>query len=716
LACLSGRGPAWLLALLPALCAAPAQAQAVAGSEAAAALPADTGPVVITGTRVERRPFDVPASVDRVDGDALRNDRLGLNLTETLGLLPGITARDRQNWAQDVQISIRGFGARSTFGIRGVRVIVDGIPATLPDGQGQVSHIDLQSAERVEVLRGPFSALYGNSSGGVIQVFTPEGSGPPQFGFGIAVGSDRLRRETLQASGAEGTLGYVASLSHLSTDGPRDHSAAKRDNANLKLTWRPDDSQRFTLVANALDQPAQDPLGLTRAQFESDPRGVDPAALQFNTRKTVDQGQLGLQWERRFGAQHALQWTVYAGQRHTEQFQAIPTGPQASPLHPGGVIQLGRDYSGTDVRWTWRAPADDAWSLVAGLSYDTLGEQRRGFQNFIGPTLGVEGALRRDERNSATTLDPYLQGSLKLGERWRLDAGVRHSSVHIDSRDRFIRGPNGDDSGSADFSATSPALGLMFMATDTLHLYASYGRGFETPTLNELAYRSDGTAGLNFGLKPSRSNNLELGAKWRFAAGQLLQAAVFESRTSDELVTRTNSGGRASFQNATATRRRGVELGYGGQWGDWRAQAAATWLDAVYRDSFLQCAGSPCTTPTQLIPGGRRIPGIARGTAAVSLDWAPPAGWRAGLEARHSSGVPVNDAGTEAAPSYTVASAHAGYLVRISAVQLRGFVRVDNLFDRRYAGSVIVNESNGRYYEPAPGRSAYAGLDVSYAF
>jgi iron complex outermembrane receptor protein len=703
-------GPAWLLAALPGLCAAQAD-PATASTVTAAA-----DPVVITGTRVDRRPFDVPASVDRIDGEWLRHNRLGLNLTETLGLLPGVTARDRQNWAQDVQISIRGFGARSTFGIRGVRVIVDGIPATQPDGQGQVSHIDLQSAERVEVLRGPFSALYGNSSGGVIQVVTPEGSGPPQFGVGLAVGSNQLRRETLSASGSEGRLGYVASLSHLSTDGPREHSAAKRDNANVKLSWRPDDSQRLTLVANALDQPAQDPLGLTRAQFEADPRSVDPVALQFDTRKTVDQSQLGLQWERRFGAQHALQWTVYAGQRHTEQFQAIPTGPQASPLHPGGVIQLGRDYSGSDLRWTWRAPADDAWSLVAGLSYDTLGERRRGFQNFTGTTLGVEGALRRDERNRATTLDPYLQGSMKLGERWRLDAGVRHSSVHIDSRDQFIRGTNGDDSGSARFSATSPALGLMFMASEALHLYASYGRGFETPTLNELAYRSDGSAGLNFGLKPARSHNMELGAKWRFAAGQLLQAALFESRSTDELVTRTNSGGRASFQNATNTRRRGVELGYGGQWRDWRAQASATWLDAVYRDDFLQCAAAPCTTPTQLIPAGRRIPGIAKGSAALALDYAPPAGWRAGVEARYSSGVPVNDAGTEAAPSYTVASAHAGYLVRFGAVQLRGFARVDNLFDRRYAGSVIVNESNGRYYEPAPGRSAFAGIDVAYAF
>ena len=239
-------------------------------------------PVVVTATRTEVLPFDVPASIDRIDGSGIRDARLQVNLSESLGGVPGLLARDRQNYAQDIQISVRGFGARSTFGIRGVRLYVDGIPATLPDGQGQLSNVDLGSADRIEVLRGPFSALYGNSSGGVIQVFTEEGAAPPSLTTSLTGGSDNTVRLGIKASGASGSLGYLLSASTFSTDGYRDHSETERRLGNAKLTWRPDDASKLTLVANSVALPqAQDPLGLTRAQFEADPRSVDPVALDI---------------------------------------------------------------------------------------------------------------------------------------------------------------------------------------------------------------------------------------------------------------------------------------------------------------------------------------------------------------------------------------------------------------------------------------------------
>ena len=196
-------------------------------------------PVVVTATRTEASAFDVPASIDRIGGDAIRDGRAQVNISESLGGVPGLVARDRQNYAQDVQISVRGFGARSTFGIRGVRLYVDGIPATLPDGQGQITNVDLGSSDRIEVLRGPFSALYGNSSGGVIQVFTEEGSGAPALDASVSGGSFGSRRVGAKASGAVGDVGYVVSGSVFNTDGYRDHSAAERHIGNAKLTWRP---------------------------------------------------------------------------------------------------------------------------------------------------------------------------------------------------------------------------------------------------------------------------------------------------------------------------------------------------------------------------------------------------------------------------------------------------------------------------------------------
>lgn len=678
----------------------------------------DAGTVVVTGTRVADAAFDVPASVDRIDADALRDSRLQVNLSEMVGGVPGLMARDRQNYAQDVQLSVRGFGARASFGIRGVRLYVDGIPATLPDGQGQISHADLGSAARIEVLRGPFSALYGNSSGGVLQVFTEEGEGAPALGFGVAAGSDDTTRVSAKASGREGALGYVVHASRFETDGYRRHSAARRDLGNAKLSWHAGDAGKLTLVANSVAVPyAQDPLGLTRASFEADPRSVEAPALDFDTRKHYNQTQLGATYAHRLDERNELSLMLYGGSRHTQQFQAIPTGPQGSPTHPGGVIQLARDYHGTDARWTHRdARAAMPYTLVAGVAYDRLAEHRRGYRNFIGSTLGVEGELRRDERNRTASFDPYLQATLQPAPAWRLDAGVRHSTVRVRSQDHYIAGPNGDDSGSTEFTATTPVLAVMFKASDALHLYAAAGRGFETPTMNELAYRPDGSAGLNFTLKPARSSNLELGAKLRWQA-HAIDLALFDTRTEDEIATLRNSGGRASFGNAGRTRRHGAEASWQARFGrDWRAQAALTRLEARYRDSFTVCSGAPCTTPNLAIPAGNRIPGLARGSAYAAVHWAPATGWRAGVEARYLSGVPVNDTNTDAAEAYAIVSASVGYVLRAGAWELGGFVRGDNLGDKRYAGSVIVNEGNARYFEPAPGRTWLAGLNASLRF
>ncbi|MEP7057779.1 MAG: TonB-dependent receptor [Caldimonas sp.] len=695
---------------LCSLCAA-ALAQGVAAANR-------LDPVVVTATRTEASPFDVPASIDRIDGSGIRDGRLQVNISESLGGVPGLLARDRQNYAQDVQISVRGFGARSTFGIRGVRLYVDGIPATLPDGQGQISNVDLGSADRIEVLRGPFSALYGNSSGGVIQVFTEEGSGRPTLGFSAAGGSNGAVRFGVKASGSEGRIGYLVSASEFSTDGYRDHSAAERRLGNAKLTWTPDESSKFTLVANSVALPkAQDPLGLTRAQFDANPRGVDPSATSFDTRKTVDQTQLGLVYERRIDGANSLRALVYSGHRNTEQFQSIPTAAQANPLHPGGVIELGRDYRGTDLRWTTKASLlERPFSVVAGLAYDALAEHRRGLQNFVGTTRGVEGALRRDENNDVSNFDQYLQTAWQFTERWSLNAGVRHSSVRFASSDHYIVGTNPDDSGSVRYGATLPVVGVMFAATDGVHLYATAGRGFETPTLNELAYRPNGATGLNLALQAAKSDSIEAGVKTRSDWGEL-GVALFETRTHDEIVTLTNLGGRSTFQNAGATLRRGVEAAWSRELREnLRAQVSATWLDARYRDAFATCSATPCAMPTVAIPAGNRIPGIARNALYGALAWAPPLGWRGGIEGRVLSRVWVNDANTDAASGYAIASANLGYVARIGAWELTGFARADNLFGRRYAGSVIVNEGNARFFEPAPGRTWTAGLAGTVGF
>lgn len=666
-------------------------------------------PVVVSGTRLGAPPLETPASVDIVEGAEMRRAQPGINLSEGLAGVPGLQIQNRQNYAQDLQLSSRGFGARSTFGVRGVRLYVDGIPATMPDGQGQTSNIDIGSLGRVEVLRGPFSALYGNSSGGVILAYTEDGAVPSEIGASAWAGSDHTWRYGAKASGTSGDMDYVLDLSRMTTGGYRDHGAARKNLGNARLGVRLDDASQLTIVANSVDLTAQDPLGLTYAQFQDAPRSADLAA-QYDTRKTVRQTQGGLVYERHVDGANTLRLMLYYGQRDTSQFQAIPPAAQAAPTQAGGVIDLRRRYGGADLRWTSElGPAQRPLTLVGGFAYDTMRENRRGYQNFTGEgasrQLGVQGALRRDETNTVYNADPYLQASWRVAPRWTLDAGLRYSTVDFRSRDHYVAPGNGDDSGDARYRRALPVAAVRYQPDARTSLYVSYGRGFETPTLNELSYRPGGLPGLNFALAPALGTHAEAGVKTGLAGGQLT-AAVFHVSTENEIVSAGSTGGRATFRNAGRTRRDGVELGWSaGFAGHWRAQLAYTWLDARYRDD----GGGD-------IRAGNRIPGIARQSAYASVGWAPPQGWQAGIEARYLSRLYANDANDAVAPGYVVAALSAGYVKQAGPWEWRAHARVDNLFDRRYAGSVIVNESNGRYYEPAPGRGVGVGLGATYRY
>ena len=678
-------------------------------------------PVVISVTRgVEQRAFDTPASVDVIDAATIRNGGPQVNLSEALARVPGVVALNRQNYAQDIQISSRGFGARSTFGVRGLRLYVDGIPATGPDGQGQVSHFDLASASRIEVLRGPFSALYGNSSGGVISMFTADGGPETIAEISTAFGSDGVKRTGLKLSGQQNALQYNLSGSRFETDGSRDHSAAERTGFNGKLKYTLNVDTRWTFVLNSVRMPdVQDPLGLTRKELTANPRQATPVALTFNTRKSVDQTQAGVVLDHRFDAGNALQVTAYFGERATQQFQAIPVATQQPPTQPGGLIDLSRDYSGIDARWIHRARLlDQPLTLTAGLSAERLKEARRGFQNFVGSTLGVQGALRRDESNNVQSTDQYAQAEWSPSVRWRVSAGLRHSRVKFDSSDHYIVAGNPDDSGSVSYSATSPVLGVVFRATDSVNLYASLGKGFETPTLNELAYRPSGATGLNLNLKSASSRQWELGVKTQFGEDWALNAAYFRARTKDEIAVLANTGGRSVFQNVGSTSRDGVEAVLSGRWqGGWSAYASASYLDAVYRDSFLTCTAAPCATPTTRIAAGNRIPGIPRTSLFAELAWAHrPWGLETAVELRRVGKIYVDDSNTDAAAGSSVLNLRVSLAQKTGRWSLREFLRVDNVGNRNDVGSVIVNEGNGRFFEPAPGRSWLLGLNAGYQF
>lgn len=673
--------------------------------------------VVVSATRSEHDAFDVPASVNAVAIDA-DNNSIGVNPSEYLGAIPGVLARSRQNYAQDEQISIRGFGARSTFGVRGVRLYIDGLPATFPDGQGQVSNFPLGSADRIEVLRGPFSALYGNSSGGVIQIFTADGSDPPEFSLGVDGGSYGMYRVDANARGRSGIFGYNVALSQFHLDNYRAHGRAERENGNGKFDFDLGDGRKLTLIANTVAVPnAEDPMGLTRAQFEQDPRQPQPVAVQFDTRKSVHQQLGGAIYEHPLGNGQTLRALAYVGHRDVQQFQSIPVAVQMAPTSPGGVIDLDGGFYGSDLRWSYNGTlAGRPLDVAAGVSYDRQDQHRLGFNNFVGSALGVRGALRRDEQDDAFNIDEYAQATWMFADRWLASVGVRHSEVTFSAVDGYAAATHPGVSSRAVYSATSPVAGVMFNATQRWHLYASRGNGFETPTFNELGYRPDGSAGLNFALVPSRSRNVEIGSKLKVGDGGEFDVAVFQADTRHELAVYTSSGGRTAYQNIDRARRRGVELGFDWPIADhWRVQAACTYLDATFRSPFRTCpAGSNCAQPNTLVPAGARIPGVPRSDATIAVRWGDARGWNASLEASAVGNITTNDQNTQAAPGYAVLNASIGRGFDLHDMHVHAFVRLDNLFARSHVGSVIVNESNGRYFEPAAGRTIFGGVQARW--
>lgn len=670
-------------------------------------------PSVVSGSRAATQSFDLPFSVDRIGREQIGDGQLGINASEALTRVPGLVVQNRQNYAQDLQISSRGFGARSAFGVRGLKLITDGIPASTPDGQGQAATFNLDTAESIEVLRGPASTLYGSNAGGVIQMFSRDGVGRPRIGAETLIGSDGLTRNHLTAEGEADGVGFVLDASRMDTDGYRDHSSARRDQTFAKLNFKPDEDSKLALIYSSLEQNGtQDPLGQAWEAYKADPRSVAVNALDYNTRKSIDHQQLGANYERYFG-DATLQATAYAGKRSVIQYLSIPSFAAPNTTGGGGVVDFDRKFHGGSLRWL--QPVDVAagnLDLVFGLDYDQVEDDRRGYQNFTGSgssiVQGIKGALRRDEVDTITSLDPYAQATWTLGD-WTLQGGLRYSTVEIDIDDRYFA--NGDDSGNKRYSKATPSLSVGYAFTPDLNAYISVGKGFETPTQGELAYAPGASAtGVNYGLKPSESTQYELGLKARVGESTRVNAAVFQINTEDEIVVAGSNDGRTSYQNAGKTLRRGFELGVESQLSEqWSAALAYTYLAATYDSGFV--AGN------NTIDKGNNLPGVPRTTLFGELAWKPVDGIRTAMEGLYRSQVYVEDTNTEkTAPSYAVFNWRTRFEQNLGAWKTHQTLRLDNLLDRQYVGSVIVGDGNGRFYEAASGRSWYAGAGVEYQF
>lgn len=680
----------------------------------------DLREVVVQSGRLEQKQFDAPASIYTIDADTLRSSGPQVNISDVLNRAPGVVALNRNNYAQDVQISIRGFGARSAFGIRGIRLITDGIPSSMPDGQGQTSSVSMTSTDRMEVLTGPLAQLYGNASGGVIQTFTREAGDDPEAQVQVYAGSFGMTRTDSQFSQRSGNVGMVVDYSTFAIEGYRTNSDTRRQQLNSVITVDAKPDTRIKFIVNVFDMPyAKDALGLKANQLAASSM-ADPSALAARTRKIVKQEQTGAVVEHTVDSDLKLQARLYGGTRSNLQFQATT---------PTGWIGLERQFEGLGLQAKGKGTVfnDQRVNWVVGTDIDHAQEQRQSGNSTLGDK--TPGSLKRNELNETSNRDYFAQANWLLNERYTLTTGVRHSNVTLKSRDDYLAdGVNG--SGSVSYKATSPVLGLTWHAQDNLNIYINQGKGFETPTMAEAAYSNTTTSVVgqfNPNLNASYSNHLEVGTKWLPTSSSRMDAAWFQIKTTDELVVSRSASGQTSYVNASKTTREGFELALRNQHTKHiRSQISATVIRATYDQGFSSSATTNNVTTLTNVAAGNSLPAIPKRQLFTSLQWSEKGftaagqksalGLEAGLDLISRSSMWANDSNSASATDYALAPGYSQLNARlrqryqVGLARVEAFVGVDNLTSKDSISSVIVNQSKQQYFEPGLPRSWIIGL------
>ncbi len=673
----------------------------------------DLPEVLVTGGLLEQKQFDTPASVQVIDAPQIRSSGPQVNLSDVLTRAPGVVALNRNNYAQDVQISIRGFGARAAFGLRGIRLIADGIPATTPDGQGQASTVSLTSVDRIEVLTGPLAQIYGNAAGGVIQTFTREAGDQPQALTQLYVGSYGLRRSDWQLSGRTGQVGVVADYSTFSINGYRDHSAARREQLNSVITMDSAPGTRHKFIVNLFNMPlALDPLGLRSDQL-SNPSMAGFRAVEGGARKSVHQEQVGWVMNHRIQGDLVLNTRLYRGDRSNLQYQAGTVF--ADPASLGTWVGLERRFYGVGANLQGQRDGAIPVQWSVGMDADQSGEQRQGGVANSGQMTGVPS---RNEWNQANARAIFGQANWLLSDRYTLVTGARHTRVTLKSTDQCLGTPPcsaaDDGSGSVTYQSTNPVWGITWHFSPEWNFYANTGRGFETPTLAETAYitQSNQPVGqFNRSLLASTSQHLELGGKYATGPGSRINLAVFDIRTDNEIVTDVSRSGQTSFKNATQTRRQGIEFSARQIWGrHLRSDVSLTAMRAVYSQAFGSVAAN------------NRLPATPDRLGYLGLHWSQsgwegksaPLGWQGSLEWLGRSRLWANDANTADAAGHGLVNLKLRHRQVWMGATIEPYLALDNATDKRVIGSVIVNQSANRFYEPALPRHWVLGMQAQW--
>ncbi|MGF1546723.1 MAG: TonB-dependent receptor family protein [Thiotrichales bacterium] len=685
------RNTPYLLASVALLGAAliPLGTHAQAGDEA----PAVLEDINVTATRVEKFANRVPASVGVVRQDEVQFAMPQLGLDESLQAMPGLFMQNRYNFAQDLSVSIRGFGARSSFGVRGIKILVDGIPETLPDGQANVDSIDIGSIERMEVIRGPVSSLYGNASGGAILITTEAAPETPFISLRPLFGADGLQKHQLKLGGTQDKFDYLVNLSDLRYDGYRAQSATEMTSLNSRFGYDLGRGSKIDATINVTDSPvADDPGGLTAAQAAADPRLAFVNNVLRDSGEALEQTRFGLTYTRKVGTDGELALRNYYVWRDLKN--RLPTGAS------GEAVNLDRFALGGGAQYTLTRPLQGRENrITVGLDLDRQDDDRKRF-NLAGPVLA---AMTQDQQEEVDSIGLYLQDEYSLTPQVELTLGARYDRMKFAVADRFLE--DGDQSGEREFTRVSPTLGLRFSPTDTLNVYGNVSRAFETPTARELGNPAGG--GFNQSLDPQLATNYEIGIKNQVTRDTRYELALFRINVEDELVPFT-LGGATYFENAGKSHRNGVEFLVASRLSRVLSGSLAyTWSDFRF-DRFIDDNGTDFS--------GNTIPGAPEHVVHADLTYTHPKGFYAKVDALYVDDFYANNANTASNDAYTVSNLRLGYTRLMGNWEISPFLGVSNLFDERYNGNVRINAFGARYFEPAPDRDLYAGLTVRYDF
>jgi len=646
--------------------------------------------IVVSATRRESSVRDVARSISIVDKERIQVGTQQIGLDESLAGVPGLYMQNRYNFAQDLRISLRGFGARSSFGIRGIKVFVDGIPETLPDGQAGVDSIDIGSAESIEVLRGPASSLYGNASGGVISITSELGAAEPYIEGRVAGGEYGFRQAQLKSAGRWGETDYLFNVSRTELDGYRDQSNAEGSVLNSKVGIPLGERDRLVLSLNLTDQPvADDPGGINAAQAAAMPQSARDLNVSFDSGETLEQQRFGIVYERDRDNGSLVLRNYYAWREFTNKL----------PFTDGGAVDLDRFFYGVGGQYTF-GNADDRLNLTVGVDYDKQDDDRKRFDN----NDGVVGALGFDQNESVDSKGIFLQGIYDLDDDWSLHAGLRYDEISYDVTDFYT--VDGNDSGTLDFDETSPSLAVNYR-TDAGVLFASYSYSFETPTTTELA-NPDASGGFNPALNPQTADNYEIG--YKHSAGELYwELVIFTIDLEDELIPYELAAfpGRTFYSNAGTSSRDGVEAAVSWNFDNgWNVDASYTWSDFRF-DDFIDDGGNDFS--------GNQLPGLPEHFGYLGVSYAGDNGLTATLEGLYSGELVANNSGTAQVSSYTVANFRLAHEIVSGRWLVRPYFGINNIFDESYNSNIRINAFGGRYYEPAPGRNFYAGVAVNFS-